>query len=188
MRRLLCLVVSVSLFMLVPAFAQAQDRGAELAAGYTFRHLSLEGQGANIPLGFSVSVAGRMARLISVVAEVTESRRSETEGSVTASLNDFTFAGGVRFSKAEPRGAKRQSARPFVEFLIGDSRFSAGVSGFGSVTGSALHLEPKGGIDLPMGRTASLRGAVGFEMEHASGGWAHAVRVDVDAVFPLGKH
>lgn len=187
MKRLVCLVVPVCLLALRPSPALAQDRGPELAVGYTFRHLVIDGNGANIPLGFSVSVAGRMARLVSVVGEVTESRRSETEGTVTASLNDFTFAGGVRLSKAERRGGRRESARPFVEFLVGDSRFSAGLTGLGSVTGSAFHVEPKGGVDLPMGRSAALRAAVGIEMEHASGGWAHAVRVDVDAVFPLGR-
>ena len=187
MRRLVCLAVPVCLLAFVPTRALAQDRGAELAAGYTFRHLTIDGDSANIPLGFSVSVAGRMARLVSVVGEVTESHRSETEGTVTASLNAFTFAGGIRFSKAERRGGKREAARPFVEFLIGDSRLSAGLTGLGSATASALHLEPKGGVDLPMGRTAALRGAVSYEMEHAPGGWAHAVRIDVDAVFALGK-
>jgi hypothetical protein len=185
MRRLVSVLVLASM-VLVPEAASAQERGGELAIGYTFRHLVANGEGGNVPMGFSFSAADRLGHLVSVVAEVTESHRSDSFGQVTASLNYFTFAGGVRFSRPERRRTPREGARPFVEVLAGASNLSIGISGFGSASGSTFHLEPKGGIDVPMGRSAALRMAVGYESEHGGGGWAHTVRLDIGAVFALG--
>jgi hypothetical protein len=185
--RSLCALAFVVATTFTSAAAYAQERGGELAFGYTFRHLSVDGEGANLPLGFSFSAADRLSRTLSVVAELTESHRSETVGFTSASLNYLTYAGGFRFSKAEPRRARRQAARPFVELLVGGSRLTVGLSGAGSFSGSTFHIEPKGGVDVPMGRSAALRAAVGYENEHASGGWAHALRLDIGAAIDLRR-
>jgi len=132
----------------VPAAAQ------DLSLGYQLQRFSSGGDGTNVPLGLSVSLAGPVSRTGAIVGQVDWSRKHQSESvfgtSVEATANFTAFAGGVRHSA---RG--NLSATPFVEALFGVMRSSgsARVAGEKFEGGSAFDpmLQLGAGLSTPVG-------------------------------------
>jgi hypothetical protein len=189
MRRLVRWSALVCALALVPSSARAQGRG-DVAVGYNFMHLFGENgdSGLNLPAGFFISGAKRVAPGIMVVGELADSTKSETQFGVTATASLWTYAGGLRLVGSERRGLRgpRESAQPFVEILIGGARLSAAAEGETLISGDALAIMPGAGVDVPMSRRANLRVAGKFEFFHA-GGNAHAFRLDVGVALHVGR-
>jgi hypothetical protein len=187
MRRLVRWSIVLGAVLLVPRAAQAQERG-DFAVGYNVLHLfGVNGSpGVNLPAGFFVSGAARVGRGVMLVAEVADSTKSATAFGETASASLLTYAGGFRITGSGDRRGPRESARPFVEILVGGARVSASLGGESIITGDVLVIEPGAGVDLPVGRRTAVRLAGKFELYH-SGGNAHGFRFDVGVAFRAGR-
>jgi len=186
MRRVMLGSVLLCALLLLPPAASAQTRG-DFAAGYNVLHLlGQDGDpGLTFPAGFFISGAARVGRGVMLVGELADSTKSVTDFGVTASASYLTYAGGLRFTATDRRGP-RESARPFVEILVGGARLSAAVEGQTLASGDAFAFLPGAGVDIPVTRRVAVRVAGHFEWLH-SGGSAQAFRLDIGVAFRGGR-
>jgi opacity protein-like surface antigen len=174
--RLPC-AAAVTLALLSPLAADAQERGAQLAGGYSYGRTegtSLHGWTASLafPLG---------GGSLSLVAEAT-GQYGELDGGTSS--RRLSFLGGPRFTFGSG------SARPFVHVLAGAVRTS-GVVTVGPVSISLSSTDfggaAGGGVDFRLADRWSLRVQADYLAVRAEGETQGDPRASVAAVWKLGR-
>ena len=165
------IVLAVILGAVAAVPASAQTGGTNVAFGYSFLRL-LDDVDESLPLGWIVSFATPVNRSpVALVGEIAGNYRREN--GVTLRLH--TAQGGVRIF-----GDVEGSVTPFAQVL-------AGVMAFGCCGGSSKYfsLEPGGGVDIAVSRSASVRLAASLPIAFSDGDSAHGLRLQAGVVLPL---
>ena len=165
------IVLSVIFAAMTAGSASAQTGGTNVAFGYSFLRL-LSDVDENLPMGWLVSFATPVQRSpVALVGEIAGNYRRED--GITLRLH--TAQGGVRIF-----GDVDGSVTPFAQVL-------AGVMAFGCCGGSSKYfsLEPGGGLDIAVSRSASVRLAASLPIAFSDGDSAHGLRLQAGIVLPL---
>jgi len=151
---------------------RAQAQGVTMTGGYQF--MVLLDDGALLPAGWLVSVAGSPNRVVAPVFEAGTAFRPDGDDRFQL----WTVQGGARFSI--PAGAGRP--RAFAQ-LVG------GAIGAGCCREAVVYLmiEPGGGVELPIGSRTSAQIGVGFPFVFTGDGGAHVMRVHAGLSVRLGR-
>lgn len=132
-------MLAVMLGAATPAKAQAS-----LSAGWNYLHIDDDG-GENLPAGWYVDAAGRIAPLISVVGQITGNYKEVDE----VDLSIHTFMAGLRISAPGP-------VSPFVQALAGVGRSKVSFLGVDESESDGT-LQLGGGLDLRGGGAVGVR-------------------------------
>jgi len=159
-----------------PAVAQGKvDVGIE----YQVQRLFASGDGFNLPLGFNVDVAGKVAGHVSAIAQVDWSRKSQSaifgDVSASGSVSATTFGGGIRWSTAA-----NPNVMPFLHALLGATHVSASASltGFGefSATTTDTMVQVGGGVGFPLSGHVGGVGQFDYRRIFAEGEGVNSIR------------
>jgi len=173
MRRLLIVVLFVSLGLPATALAQDEPRG-EAAVSFTWGHANLDDIFVYEPVGAMVEATGYVNEWFGITGEVGWATRSGeifVEGfPVAVTFETIPFMGGVRF-----RFANDSSVTPSLRVVAGGTYGKSvingepGLPGFVSTETSVVFSMAAGGaIDIDLGESAAIRvqpDVVTFEFE-----------------------
>jgi hypothetical protein len=174
MRRALTASLVLVAVLLIPTFASAQTSIGDIGFSYSFHRLFDEGDSLNMPAGWLVSASKSLGRSpFAVVGEVAGSYRSESGETVRL----YTYQGGLRISGSNP------TVRPFAQFLVGTMHAGCGCG----ESATYFSIEPGGGVDVLLGRHASLRLGASLPTAFSEGDTGKSVRLQVGLSVPLGR-
>jgi len=192
MKRVLFAVALLGLFCL-PLYAQDTPK-AQIFGGYGLIHE--EGFDAH---GFTAEVEGNVSKTFGIAGDFGFGRVSQgasIEGiNVSASVKEYLFMGGPRFSYGAQKG------RAFFHYLVGGMRMNATGSASGLSAGttfSGFAMAIGGGVDISLNDKVSIRPAMldwlrVRSSEKTIAGvtipamWGNQIRYSAGIVFKLGK-
>ena len=170
--------------------AAAQTAMTEVSAGYQFTRPP----DLNLPIGWSVDVAGKVAPMFAIVGEVSGAYKSETiavgTSSVDSTVRLHTFMGGVRVAaRSNPKVV------PFGQVLLGAARLSGGVTASGPAvsviaatdTDTEFAMQIGGGANLMTSGNFGVRLGADYRRIFISGGGENEFRLVAGIVIPIGK-
>jgi len=183
-------VLACALGAAIAAPAAAQTATTELSGGYQFTRTP----DLNLPPGWYVDVAGKVAPMFAVVGEVAGAYKSETiaagTSSVDATVSLHTFMGGVRV--AAPTHPK---VVPFGQVLLGAARVGGGVTASGPAVSvievsdaeTRFALQIGGGVNLMTSGAFGVRLGADYRRIFISDGGENEFRLVAGVVIPIGK-
>lgn len=173
MKRLFCVVLVVAFATI---FAVAQDSPkAEVFGGYQYTNVDTKGLGDRQNFnGWDADVAARVAKNISVVADVSGAYKSESG----ASLKVHSFLFGPRVS------ATTGKVTPFVQALFGVAHSNASFEGTGLGSSNNFGMTLGGGFDYNLKSNVAWRVAkFDYFMVRGSGDTFNNFRIATGLVF-----
>jgi hypothetical protein len=153
---------------------------SDLFAGYSVMH---DGEsGLTLPMGWIVSVAGRVNKSVAIVGEANGGYRSVDLGRLNiVSTSVHNFVAGPRFYI--PAG----NASVFTEVLGGLALAHGSYFGIVGNTTSGLMLLPGGGVDIPVSRALSVRVGANVATYRFDGEWGTGFRFNMGAKIAFGN-
>ncbi len=125
----------------------AQDAPLQVGVGYQFLHLSADGEGTSLPVGFNVDVAGPLTRSFSWVGELGWAHDSDSEFGFDSSINALHVAAGGRWS-----GQYNMNLTPYAQVLLGAQGDSGEFDDIEFETEWNFLFQPGAGVTYSMGQ------------------------------------
>ena len=178
------LLIVCGLLMMVGAAARAQEnRGFEVSGNYQFVRINPGGgsDGLNCH-GGSGSVGAYLTPRIGVIGEFGACKVTGMPSGTTAHEMNYLFGPRIYFPTSRGR------VFPFVQALFGGERFTAGATGFDSLSSNAFAWTAGGGADVTLTRHVSLRAIqVEYLYTHFGGESQNNLRLQSGIVYRFGR-